>query len=834
MKKGIFFIVALIILAQLRAVYAIDNMYKAEQNPLEISLPQDYTSIFQSHVIYHDGLFRGVFSAQHSSGIYNLIYADSTDAQHWEHTREILAIGKDLGTPRIFIHESTIRLYYSKQFNNSYAIYSVSCSPDFTCDYNDRLELTPVVGTWDADDVASPFLFEEKGTYWLLYSGWKNNGWKIGMAYSTDAHNWIRCPNNPILLSGDGPFMQKEGDRFILYYHKPDASGIFKTQTDGELTCNSQWSESTQVVTKDQSYDTNHIIAPSIINKDGHTYLFYTGRDTENTWHLIEATDTPQETTFAVVIPGFGASWNRHALLHGKIIPAQDWKIAPFVHEYEGLLQTFEALHFKEDEDYMVFPYDWRRQVEESADELYTHLKNTLWIKYPGRKITIIGHSLGGLVGRAFTQKHPNLTNRLITVGTPHRGVVQAYSPLEAGELEKSDSLLWLGQRMLLALEKKGIETDKQTLSRTLPVLFDLFPTYDFLIDQNEQAVSYSSLSIQNSLVSLSAELSSQLYVIYGSSVLTPTLLSTRKVSGLQKVLQNYSDGEPIRTIFQNGDGLVPIVSSLVQSKQSISLQLNHGELMYTKSGIEKILQFMPPHLFAQNALKEGSPTVITPSLIFMVQSPVVLTVVHDDINYKEQDGIVFIPQAKEGNYTITVQGIENGEYTIHIGHIAHENTIWEKIRGKIVNNPPETHTYTVRFNPQHAVASIPSPTTTTTPTPTTTTITTPTTTPANGSNQSQTNASTVSTSEKTVTGQIINKDDVSQSPTLSKNVKNSSAILGTTTHTSKNTRTNKKYRVPLSVAAILLLVTCSYVFIKRRCITFHVRMLLQKLHLLQ
>lgn len=821
MKKGIFLIIALIILTQLRTAYAIDHMYKAEQNPLEISLPQDYTSIFQSHVIYFDGLFRGVFSAQHSSGIYNLIYADSTDAQHWEHTREILATGKDLGTPRIFIHESTIRLYYSKQFNNSYRVYSVSCSSDFTCDHNDRLELSPVVGTWDADDVASPFLFEEKGTYWLLYSGWKNNGWKIGAAYSADAHNWIRCPNNPIISSGDGPFMQKDGDRFVLYYHKPDASGIFKTQTGSELSCNSQWSESTHVITKEKPYDANHIIAPSIINKDEHTYLFYSGRDSENIWHLIQAADTLQETTFTVILPGFGASWNKEALLHKKVVPAQDWRMVPFVHEYDGLLKTFNALHLKDGSDYMLFSYDWRRHVEESADELYTTLKNTVWIERPNTKITLIGHSLGGLVGKVFAQKHPKLTDRLITVGTPHRGIVQVYGPLEAGELGKGNDLLWLGQHILLALEKKGIETHKQTLTRALPVLFDLFPTYDFLIDQNGKTISFSSLSIQNSLLIPTIDMNGSMFTIYGMSKLTPTLLHTKPVSGLHKILQNFTDGEPTDTVSQNGDGLVPIISAQITSTQSAGLPLDHGEIVYTKEGIQKILHYMPPRLFANSAIKEGSPTIITPSLLFMVQSPISLAVEHDGITYTEQEGLVFIPQAKEGNYTITAQGIESGEYTVHIGQMAQENTIWEKIHGKIVNDPPESYTYTLKFNPKNAEPLFPSPI----PTP-----------------QPQKEIQQASVVNPTATsGKIDTSQDQNSSTPFNSLFKKivpkvsnkNHAVLGTTTKPT-TTKIRKNSRIPLYILSGFLLTVCVFIIIKRKNIAFFIQAFLQKLHLLQ
>ncbi|MCR4330184.1 MAG: hypothetical protein NUV65_06605 [Candidatus Roizmanbacteria bacterium] len=820
MKKWAWFMFALILLLFAGAVRAAEPQYKTDRNPLSVTMPVGYTSLFQSHVFYYEGLFRGIFSAQSTKGTYGLIYADSTNGQIWENSREILMLDKDVGTPRIFIDGQTIRLFYSKKVGGSYNILSVLCNSDFKCSNSERLELSPLPNTWDADDVASPFLLKDGETYWLLYSGWKNDGWKIGAAYSTDAHSWTRCPNNPFILYGDGPFIQKNNDEFSLYYHKPDASGIFKTETSGKLTCDSHWSDSTQIISKDKPYDNNHIITPSVINQNDHTYLFYSGRDTENIWHLIEAIDTLPETIFTVILPGFGSSWNMDALLHGKTIPSQDWKLAPFVHEYDGLLETLNKLHFKEGSDYMLFPYDWRRHVEESADELYTTLKNTLWIEHPGTKIVLIGHSLGGLVGRVFADKHPELTYRLITVGTPHRGVMQVYSPLEAGEISKSNDLLWLGQQILLALEKKGIETDKQTLSRALPVLFDLFPTYNFLIDQNDKAISFSSLSIQSSLTKPIPHTSENIFTIYGLSKLTPTLLHTKPQSAFHKTFQNFIDGEPIDTVSQNGDGLVPVISAQIVSAQSVGLPLDHGEIVYTKGGIQKILQYMPPHLFAQKALSEGTPTIITPSLLFMIQSPISLSVEHDGTTYNEQDGLVFIPEATTGIYTLLAQGITSGDFTIHIGQIAQKNTIWEKIRGKIVNDPPESYTYTLKFDPTYAESFFPSPT----PTPppqskiTQSTITYPT--PTSGIIDIKQQNSTIPLKN------ILTKIAVNTP-------KKGSLILGATKK-SNSIKAVKKNGIVTYISSVILLALLFLLVIKRKNIVFFIHTFLQKQHLLQ
>nr|BAL58215.1 hypothetical conserved protein [uncultured prokaryote] len=44
-----------------------------------------------------------------------------------------------------------------------------------------------------------------------------------------------------------------------------------------------------------------------------------------------------------------------------------------------------------------------------------------------GKKVDLVGHSLGGLVSRAIAQKFPQYVNRVITLGTPHKGTYTAF-----------------------------------------------------------------------------------------------------------------------------------------------------------------------------------------------------------------------------------------------------------------------------------------------------------------------------------------------------------------------------------------------------------------------
>lgn len=59
-------------------------------------------------------------------------------------------------------------------------------------------------GSWDATDVWAPSIVEQSGTYYMFYTGVKQNGLnvqeqKIGLATSTDLYSWTKSPSNPIV-----------------------------------------------------------------------------------------------------------------------------------------------------------------------------------------------------------------------------------------------------------------------------------------------------------------------------------------------------------------------------------------------------------------------------------------------------------------------------------------------------------------------------------------------------------------------------------------------------------------------------------------------------------
>src|SRR5690606_8454595 len=71
------------------------------------------------------------------------------------------------------------------------------------------------------------------------------------------------------------------------------------------------------------------------------------------------------------------------------------------------------------------FSYDWRRDLAETTNAFAQALQQCR-----AREISVIGHSMGGLIGRAVLRQPAGArVQRLVTLGTPHQG---SFAPVQA------------------------------------------------------------------------------------------------------------------------------------------------------------------------------------------------------------------------------------------------------------------------------------------------------------------------------------------------------------------------------------------------------------------
>lgn len=560
---------------------------------------------------------------------------------------------------------------------------------------------------WNAQKLSCPYVYFENDVYSMFYCGTSGSGWQLGMATSSDGVNFTPCTNNPVVtgsnLGNTQLFVDNDGVKHLLFHSD---SGVEQVETTDTVSCSTQWSNRRTVIARNTVYDQNQIIAPTAMNTDTGWVLFYTARGlgTNFEWRLARANELINAKHAIVLVPGYFSSWNKEGLLHNNS-DGSSWYIPSFVKEYDGFLQTLHTLGYEEGTDLFVFAYDWRKPLQHSTDDLENFLQQNIWSHDPDRKVDLVGHSFGGVLSRVYSQKFPSeRIGKIVTVGAPHRGVIQTYSPLEAGEVLRDNSLFWFGTKLMIYLNRLDYRTDRDLVRSLIPSLFDLFPTYEFLRTSHGNMKPVASLSIQNTFLpsynSDTSTVQDKLTVIYGDkdSKSSPNLYQVSDKRGVNKVLGIYADGEPIRTSYTNGDYLVPLQSAQLGS-QELSLPLDHTELIYTQSGIEAILNSLQIEHATLN-IAEGSATSISPSIFVLAQSPVQMTLTSQNGSYSEEDGILVVPNAPQGSYTLSISKQNPGPYRITLAQISRNNDTWEQFEGVIDQaDVGETDIYSIEFN---------------------------------------------------------------------------------------------------------------------------------------
>ncbi|MCU0633883.1 MAG: hypothetical protein MUE41_03325 [Gemmatimonadaceae bacterium] len=119
------------------------------------------------------------------------------------------------------------------------------------------------------------------------------------------------------------------------------------------------------------------------------------------------------------------------------IVPGLDWKIDGYGRLRQRLFERFDL---KVGENYLDFPYDWRRDTRVAARRLARVAGEQLarWRTTSGNadaKLILIGHSMGGIVSRLFLEFEDGwkITRRLVTFGTPYSGSINALEFLVNG-----------------------------------------------------------------------------------------------------------------------------------------------------------------------------------------------------------------------------------------------------------------------------------------------------------------------------------------------------------------------------------------------------------------
>ena len=729
--------------------------YKYEGNPVlrvvENSWEQD--SVGYPDVLFENGVYKMWYEGSQGN-TRSIGYAESADGVNWvrdtdnpvlvpESTPDFVETA--VFEPSVIKHESTYYLYYRSDPTQSIRLATSPDGKNWT--KKSGSVLTPSSGGWDSVGVGAPHVIEKDGVFHLWYSGrGPNNPYYIGYALSSDGVQWTRHSQYPVSLPNNGhysgPYVIYTNNQFHMYYHTggANATAIFHAVSSDGVT----WSCATEGCTVltiqgiSPQYDYFRVIGPSVLLKGEDTYVWYTSDDSRH-WTISLATTsyipiptltpiatstptstptptlTPTPTEIPVssqpkiiLLPGMFGSWNSEAVLHNISVPQSAWKIPSVVKEYDGVTKTFDNLGYKIGEDFIVFAYDWRSCIEKTADELKAKIDSIQ--STSSSPIYLVGHSLGGLVARTYLQKYgTSAVQKIVTVGSPHQGVARTYTAVSGGELDQENTLKWLGEKLVLQINRNGVQPDYKVLQEKLPSLLDLIPTYDFLKHTNGSIIPVSTLSIQNHTLtkfqSSFPQILPLLSTIVGKAGDTVSGYKVEKQSLSDRLAGRYVDGRPVKTLYEVGDRTVTYKSA--EAGTVYSLSLDHGQIIYEKAGIEAILTALNIP-FSQNSVTSGKKTEVSPSLIISAFSPVTISVEYKGLNYSEEDGLVFIPNADSGTYTVHVTGKEpGGAYSLLVGQIGLSENVWDTIHGYIEESSPnsQTETYTITFQKKKPVS---------------------------------------------------------------------------------------------------------------------------------
>lgn len=686
----------------LKSIYAFEPFISSPSNPLRVASHYsgwNEVGVLQGQIVKENDSSYSMWYSSLGAGL-RIAKATSGDGLSWTGNTYYSFLGNQDTSDPYYINGNSNYLYFATTppGSNTRIMRIVQVNGDFD---NSTLQEVLIPGkNWGVNGTTSPVVWFENNTYYLFYSA-LGATWDMGMATSVDGITFTECSGNPFLTGDTVPrSLIKYENEYYLFFHSPQGLGYVKTST---LSCNTTWSG--RILLGISGY------FPSVIHTLGELRLYY-GSPAGGVWRLYLTTSslpmpipspspTPTPTIIPknpiIIIPGLFGSWNKESILHGTDVSQSEWKLNPIVHEYDGLEKTLQNIGYEKNKDYYLFAYDWRKNIERSADDLNAFINNLHLSSSPD----VVGHSLGGLVGRIFVQKYgPSNVRNLITVGSPHGGSAKVYKTVEGGEIETDNSVFWLSQQLVLQLYRDGIKTNKQIIAEKFPVAQNILPINDYLKQSNID-ISISNMKIKNNLLPFSPTPISALKELVGEKGNTVSGYTVKKRTTLDELLDYYPDGRPIQPTYSLGDFTVTSANAKMGNNFAV-LPKDHGELIYSKEGIKKILDNLNIS-YLESYIVEGRGTKVTPSLIFLMLSPAEMEVTHANQLYQEQDGFIFIENAAPGEYQVKATGLAKGRYTILIGQIGQQNDAWNRIEGEIKQDPPsnQTDTYQVLYNGQ-------------------------------------------------------------------------------------------------------------------------------------
>lgn len=373
-----------------------------------------------------------------------------------------------------------------------------------------------------------------------------------------------------------------------------------------------------------------------------------------------------------VFLPGLGGSWNTESLITGVDFPDASWVLTPFTDVYNGLISTFELNGYVKGEDLFVYTYDWRDSVPEIAGRFGEFLSGKI---SEGEKVDLVGHSLGGLVARTYEQTNNDVrVNKVVTLGSPHEGAVQAYGTWAGGQTREKRSLADVGLGVLLRVQSEFGKNNWEVVKEVAPVVKDIMPSFDFAY-RGSQLISLADMSDRNEfLIDFNfskADIYPKLEAVVGTGFDTPGRVILGQRSLYDQVLGLWPDGSFLGYEMDNGDETVLYRSAGFEGDPFFEVATSHGGLVSTNEGIDSLMGVLGLDGYGLGlAENDWSDT-----LLFMIGSPADLSVLPPGGSpvLADDQGMVTFSPIVPGSYIVLVNGREDGTYHLLSGILSEE-----------------------------------------------------------------------------------------------------------------------------------------------------------------
>ncbi len=397
----------------------------------------------------------------------------------------------------------------------------------------------------------------------------------------------------------------------------------------------------------------------------------------------LSADDNPPSTpvTKVVFVPGFGASWNVDAFINCKNSGySGGWTLAPYA---KNVYQNFLTQMPLSGWNIIPFYYDWRQNVRDNSPKLKDKINSTI---ADSEKVDIVGHSMGGLVGRDYIEtEEGGKASKLYMVGTPNRGSTLAYPLYANGEVWTDDLVEKIGSTLFI----KHCEIPKSVQN--------VLPTYNYLRDYKTKLLieTYNMKAVNNYLPTSFASPFWNVKV----GTLAGTAQLTLKIINIIKD-PKWPDGRPVsKENVMEGDGTVLTESVQIPDASSNDvINQTHSGLIGTTEGINKILAFL------------GSPGVNDPpfvepkSALILIGYPGTFTLTdHNGNILNSENGMIALINPVSEDYQLQITPSSSKTNFIVGQFLPNSQTLYKEYKFTDVIIEPKI----IKFDPRHPKTNI-------------------------------------------------------------------------------------------------------------------------------